>query len=324
MLTLLLACVEEKTQPGKNTEWFETTWTYVADTYYETSYCGVYVQDSYPAGTTGDVFYRSPLWWRLNDETVGVVELENVDGEVIEGETANNEGVVVFHPSRPLEPNSFYAATLKAGCLVAETEFWTSALGEELTVSLMNVSYELSLGNATWVSPPNTAFLVSILQDTSILFMVKSGRAETIDMRFAGGLNGEQYMCSPTADIDDNFWEDPYFEVTAPFVVFDTPAFPLDIDDFAFSGAFASDGSFMGGGHITGVLDTRDLGEVVGLSSSSFAVCELLATFYIPCVECPDTLETCLQLDVRGITAPRIYEYLEEVTVDEAEECEPF
>ena len=104
--------------------------------------------------------------------------------------------------------------------------------------------------------------------------------------------------------------------------------FQAEIKDLRVAGTFAADGSYFGGGELSGQLDARDLVDVVdglGLEAESAEdICNLLLGFGVTCDECGgDTPGAyCVTLEVNRLVANDTEDPLEVVCEGDChEEC---
>ena len=62
-------------------------------------------------------------------------------------------------------------------------------------------------------------------------------------------------------------------------------------------GTFSPDGSGMGGAWISGLVDTRNLGTLMGIGTGDDAICNYLnESFEAPCEDCGDGEVYCLYI----------------------------
>ena len=80
----------------------------------------------------------------------------------------------------------------------------------------------------------------------------------------------------------------------------------ITIHQVHLEGTFAADGSSMGGAWASGLCDTRNLGPLLDMGSDEDVVCNYLASFGLPCIDCGDGEELCVYMEAYFDDAPLI------------------
>jgi hypothetical protein len=170
-------------------------------------------------------------------------------------------------------------------------------------------TYNVDLVGSTWIEPGAMGALLSLYFTTPILLGVQWADEATIDLLGAPGYEDslgelQQYIWEPTWDFPlADFSAQPYFIAQTEQVVFQFGSVDIPIYNFSLEATFASDGSSMGGGEMSGLGDSRNMGILFEQPDDEMAVCDLAATLGVYCQACPDGKETCLYLkavDVDG------------------------
>ena len=112
------------------------------------------------------------------------------------------------------------------------------------------------------------------------------------------------------------------FEVPEADLSLSISGFSATIYSLAVSGTFAADGSYFGGGELSGELDARQLVDIVGGLmdgvESADDVCGLVAGFGVSCSACTSDGEAyCVNLEVNRLVANETGETLVPITADD-------
>lgn len=285
------------------------------------------ISNTYPTSDAANFYILDNIEFTLSaEDPSAALTLSGPDGDVA-GSSAVNGTKVTFTPDAALAPSSAYTASLSY-CNSedpVDVAFSTSALGEELTVDLVGKTYAVDLASGNFVQPPGIGSLLGGLFTNKILLSVTSS-GDTLE--FIGALSEEssaaQDTCSetftdfPTAD----FTNSPMFEVPENDLSLSISGYSATIYALSVSGTFAADGSYFGGGELSGELDARQLVEIVGGLmdgvESADDVCGLVAGFGVSCSECSSDGEAyCVTLEVNRMVANETGETLVEVTADD-------
>jgi len=190
-----------------------------------------------------------------------------------------------------------------------EIPFSTSKFGQPLDAgpeALNGNTYHLNLVDAEWVEPGGIGGLLALYFTTPILVGVKFANDTNIDFIGApgeldpfGGL--QQDLSETTWDFPlTDFGDAPFFEAYSDGVVFQFQGLEVEITDFRLTGTFSADMTELGGLELSGLGDSRNLGELLN-SADDDAVCELAGTFGVDCVDCPDGAPLCLFMSARRV-----------------------
>ena len=285
------------------------------------------ISNTYPTSDASNFYILDNVEFTLSaEDPAASLSLTGPDGEVA-GSSAVNGTKVTFTPDAALAPSTAYTASLSY-CNSedpVDVAFSTSALGEDLTVSLVGKTYAVDLASGNFVQPPGIGSLLGGLFENNILLSVT---AEGDTLEFIGALSEEgstaQDTCSETfADFPTaEFSNAPMFEVPEADLSLSISGFSATIYSLSVSGTFAADGSYFGGGELSGELDARQLVDIVGGLmdgvESADDVCGLVAGFGVSCSECSSDGEAyCVNLEVNRLVANETGETLVAITADD-------
>lgn len=281
--------------------------TTTTDTATTTTTCANSVVAGFPANGSTDVYIGTTVWFTLAiAEPTATVTVEDLYGNVVTGAT-DVVGTQVTWSGDPLLPLTTYTATVDYGCGSDATTFTTSDVGDPLALDPTGLVYQIDLGTGIWVEPPGFGtLLTSLLAGSDLLFTPTVIGSSTIDLLGAYGTGGVQDLCQPTIEFPGLAWSDPTVDLVAPAVSADLGGVIVDVTDVDVSGSFASDGSRVQFGRLHGVIDTRNLGSLLGLGTAPDAVCVLLSAFGVGCDPCNDGYAYCVPVAVDDLEAPQI------------------
>jgi hypothetical protein len=215
-----------------------------------------------------------------------------------------------------LEANTDYVLGYQDCAAVHEVPFRTSEFGRPLSIDpgeLAQRTYQLDLVGATWVEPGGLGGVLSLFFTTPILLGVKYADDTKIDLLGAPGVVDElgvvrQDPFAPTWDFPmADFTQAPYLDVSVSSIVLQYQAgaaYDVPIEDFVLQGTFSADGNRLGGGVLSGLGDTRNLGPLVNDPDNPSAICYLAETVGASCVPCRDAQPYCLYvvaIDLEGV-----------------------
>jgi hypothetical protein len=285
------------------------------------------ISNTYPTSDAANFYILDSVEFTLSaEDPSAALTLSGPDGDVA-GSSAVNGTKVTFTADAPLAPSSAYTASLSY-CNSedpVDVAFSTSDLGEDLTVDLVGKTYAVDLASGNFVQPPGIGSLLGGLFTNKILLNVTSS-GDTLE--FIGALSEEsstaQDTCSetftdfPSAD----FTNAPMFDVPEADLSLSISGYSATIYALSVSGTFAADGSYFGGGELSGELDARQLVDIVGGLmegiESAEDVCGLVAGFGVSCSECSSDGEAyCVNLEVNRMVANETGEALVEITADD-------
>lgn len=279
-----------------------------------TGSCEVEVDASFPVDGTPDAYYRTTIEFELSDpdpEGTPTVTVVDGSGATVAGTTTLNEDgdVVIFTPDAPLSAATTFTATLDWCAGTYPITFTTSSLGGSLTSDLVGKSYVVDLTAADFVEPAGVADLLLGSLENSILLGVQ---ATSPNLQMIGAISvdagTDQDLCTETIPFPAaDFSQSPYFEVGPEDTTISVAGYNIEILQLEVTGTFAADGSYFGGGTLSGELDARLLaplvGELLGTKDPD-EICGVVAGFGVSCEVCSsDGQPYCLAVYVRDITA---------------------
>ena len=283
-LVLLAACGKEKDSAG--------------DTDTKITGCTITAAAEYPIDGQVDAYYRSPVEFDLSeaDSSASISLTDGAGADVAGTVSFSDDGeTVYFTPSSPLTSSTSYTATLSwcSGEESASIGFTTSALGAPLTADLVGRTYNVDITSGRFLEPPGVGDLLGGLLENSILFGVTSADASSITFRGAISETGNtnQDVCTPSLEDlpSADFSGQPYFELSSNELALSVAGITVNIDAITVSGTFAADGTYCGGGVLSGELDARDIGPLLEGQlddTSPDAICDLLIGFGVACQSC--------------------------------------
>jgi hypothetical protein len=276
--------------------------------------CPVEQVTSFPEDDSVTAYYRGAVEFNL----VGGGDMSATIESDIDGTVSSNEDGTkwTLTPSAALTPSTSYSATLHYCGGDATINFITSELGTAMSDEsiLVGKSYQLALSDARIVQPENVGDLLSQYLDVTILIGVDSINSDAgkIQMLGALGVDGvtppAQDFCNPSIDFPEaDFADAPHFVIGGEGTTDITVAgITVSIDNLNISGDFAPDGSYFGGGVLSGSIDTRPLDTLVSEDAEEGYICNLAAGLGIQCEECPSGGAFCLSLLADSIVATEV------------------
>ena len=294
------------------------------------SYCFTAIASASPADGDLGAYYRTTVHVELLDgDPTATLRVLASDGSEVPGSLTSDGLHLTWLWAEPLMPLTQYTVELTTQACGAESISWTTSnVGMEVFADLTGDTYALDIANGIWISPVGVSGLfVALLKHYRLLLQVVDvSDPETIDLRLAAALGGEQNLCAPTVDFFDIDYGNPYFELPSMPIELQTSTFQLSLTGFVLSGAFAPDGSRIQGAVLAGLLDTRNLGEALALGTEPDAVCQFVAALGVSCTPCIDGELYCLDLQVENVDAPLSAVPLEVITTDDVSanpDCAP-
>jgi len=287
--------------------------------------CPVTIKETLPAEGADDFYYMSPIEFHLSEADATAVASSDIPGT----STVSDDGTVVFYtPTSPLEPKTSYSVTLDYCGGSAEITFTTSELGGAVdAASLVGNTYNLDITKARITEPPNIGSVLSSLLTVSILVGVES--YSDPDLTLLGAIAGEgtttQDFCTQTIDFPvADFSGAPTFQVGPQDTVITVSGAGIPINDLNVTGTFAPDGSYFGGGTLSGSLDARDIATALAdsLGQSADELCSLIAGVGASCGACPDGQNYCLNLVADSIVATKVDGTLIPVAASDCPGCD--
>lgn len=266
-----------------------------------------------PEDEEDEFFYRDSLSVTFSDDASGAtLQILGPDGVEVPSTASWGDGnlQVEVTPDSPLVGNTTYTFHIAICEYSGDVTFTTSPYGadlEEEESSLVGNTYVFDMSKADIVQPEGLGYLLASYLTEPLLIGVDhlDTEAATIGMVGAQGLKksdgtykqvGTEVWIFPDAD----FSSSPYFAASTPSITIDYGDASIPIGDFALEGTFSPDGLSIGGGHASGLGDTRNMGPLLGLGDAEDAVCTLIDSLglSVGCEACPDGETLCLFLEV--------------------------
>jgi len=300
--------------------------------------CQITASADYPVAGQADAYYRANIEFGLSDvDPSATISLTSATGEVAGTVTMNEDGdEVIFTPDSSLDPSASYTATLTwcDGENTAEIAFSTSSLGTPLDADIEGSTYVLDIADGRFIKPAGVGEIIGGLLANKILIGIKS--ADDGDLAIRGAIsmeNGDdQDLCAqtleefPTADFNAS----PYFELPEGDVALSVAGYDVSIMAMSIAGTFSSDGSYFGGGTMSGELDARTLAplladqlEIPEDEDPGQYMCDLLIGFGVACIPCSsDGDPFCAILEIDQLVADNSGVEIKEILqTDCDEEC---
>jgi hypothetical protein len=251
------------------------------------------------------------------DPTAYGIWLEDAIGATVPAALVWAPGDVAFTllPSEPLAPLATYDLVLTDCASIRHVEFTTSAFGLPLVegaASLVDRTFVLDLEGATWEQPVGLDALFSLYVDDPILLGVLY--ADDLHIDFVASPAVVSDLGEVSQDLDAEPWEfptadftnAPYYDVTTPLVELSIPAggeeLTVPVENLRLEGTFAASGTAIGGGRLTGLADTRNLGVLFGSEGDPDVACDQAGDLGATCVACESDGGTyCLGIEATGI-----------------------
>jgi hypothetical protein len=287
------------------------------------------ISNTYPTADASNFYILDNVEFTLSAEDPNAsLTLTGPDGEVA-GSSAVNGTKVTFTPDAALAPSSSYTASLSY-CNSedpVDVGFMTSALGEALTVDLVGKTYAVDLASGNFVQPAGIGSLLGGLFANNILLGITAADT-SLEILGAISVEGSTDQDTCTETFSDfpaaDFSNSPMFQIPEGDVTLSVAGYTATIYSLAVSGTFAADGSYFGGGELSGELDARQLVDIVGGLmdgvESADDVCGLVAGFGVSCSECSSDGEAyCVSLEVNRLVANETGTPLVPVTVEDIE-----
>ncbi len=200
-----------------------------------------------------------------------------------------------------LEARTDYTLFVRDCARTHEIPFTTSELGEPLDVdpgSLIGNTYLVDLVGATWVEPPQLASVLALYFNSPVLLAIQYADAERIDLLGALGIVDAQSgivqdPLSPSWNFPvADFSQSPFIDAEAEQIVLQTTSpdgesIDVPIHGFRLEATLSPDGTRLGGGRLSGMGDTRNLGAMLNADNPD-ALCELAAGLDVSCEPCPN------------------------------------
>ena len=293
------------------------------------------VSPAYPEADGAEFYYRGSVEFVFDgiDEDA-TITLADAAGTAVDGSTSWMDNKLSFTPSAPLAPSTQYSTTLTHCGGESTIGFITGSLGGPLDegVDLVGNTYVVNLDDANFVKPAGVGGLLLGLLEQHILLGVTE--VTDTEIKMMGAISKDkpstdQDTCDPSISFPAgaDFTTAPFFSIGPETTSLSVAGISVNINDLMFAGDFASDGTYIGGAILSGLLDAAELAGVLvdnGLieEEDPSAVCDLIATFGVACEDCGDGRAECLSIYVDRITAEETGTALIEVETCDVDTCE--
>lgn len=288
--------------------------------------CEIDIRETFPAADSVNAYYLNPIEFHLSkphDEDA-TLSVDGVNGTV---EWNADRTTIYFHHDG-LAPATSYSATLSYCRGDATVNFTTSELGSALDTDILGRTYSIDLSSGRIVTPEGVGAALAPYLDFEILAGVKEIDGDSLVIAGAIGnedVPGTQDYCAPTIDFPPaDFSGSPYFQLGPQTTTIAVAGYSVDIDDLLISGTFAPDGSYFGGGILSGLIDTRPLVSLVfDDEDDENAICDFILGFGVSCVTCPNGEgDFCLELKAVDLLAEEAANPVEEIALEDCHlEC---
>ncbi|MDP2309915.1 MAG: Ig-like domain-containing protein [Pseudomonadota bacterium] len=272
--------------------------------------CEVTLEETVPAADATNAHYRAAVEFHLSDPDPLATVSASFAGVM---STSENGEIIYYTPSAPLAPNTAYTATLESCAGSTALAFTTSGDGAPLADpnTLLNRTWSFDLAAARIVSPEGMSLVLSSVPQQPLLIGVVAIDGATLDFIEGGSIANadtqSQDYCLATTDLPGaEFGESPYFDLSAPVARVSVGGAPVTVNNLVITGTFAADATYIAGGTLSGILDTRNMGVLVGDPGNPAAACDLMVSAGIRCGDCPDGERYCLDLEADQILAPEV------------------
>jgi hypothetical protein len=276
--------------------------------------CSVTITETFPGADANDFFYQSNVEAMLSEaDASATITLSGPDGDVAGSVSTSDDGTTVyFDPTDDLAPSTDYSFSVSTcdGEGGSSISFSTSEYGTPIDCDLGGKAFRVDLGTARFVQPDPAvaALLFDALEDDILLGVDEMGDTDLVMLgAISEGSGGQQNYCYPSIDFPIASFDNPAFAVGPADTTLDVAGQSITISQLGISGAFSPDCTKFGGGRLTGELDARVLGPLVGEllgEEDPDAICTLLTTFGVTCGPCSlDGEPYCAEVEVDSITA---------------------
>jgi hypothetical protein len=200
--------------------------------------------------------------------------------------------------------------------------FSTSEYGIPLSIgddALIGRTFALDLAGAHVGEPAGFGAIIGAFVENPLVIGISEidtteGEIEFIAAEGTLGSDGvvRQDMDKHTVHFEDGDWSAaPYFAASTEWllIVYEaigSPTTKIPLHDVDFEGTFNADATLLGGGRLTGLVDTRHMGPLIGLGSHASAWCDSMMDFGLPCIGCGDGHATCIYMDAYFDDAPLV------------------
>ena len=305
-------------------------------------YLGPAVIDLSPSPGQDDFYFQDNLWAQFEfAPTAAELVLLDSDEQPVPAATTTSDSGTLFaiDPVDDLQPSTDYTLEIRVTTPDSpplRVAFSTSAHGSPISKSsggLWGTVYRLDTSKATVLEPAKAGSLIlSQIEDWNVLIGVEDtsefGDEEQPGVHLQAALaremgdGYEQDPCGRTASLtwgadgssgggDDNpaTFVDPRLLLGPADVDFTVGLIPYAIGDLNFEVLFHPELTDIGGGSISGLVDTRAFDMLFPEKGGQDGVtCSLVQAVGIDCIECgePSPGPYCLNIAIEGLRATRV------------------
>ncbi len=288
--------------------------------------CDIDIREHFPEADSVSAYYLNPIEFHLSQphDEDATITVDGVNGTV----SWNDERTKIYFDHDGLAPATSYSATLSYCRGDATINFTTSELGNALDTDVAGKTYSIDLSTGRIVVPEGVGAALAPYLEFEILAAVKE--IQGTDLVITGAIGdednpGTQDFCSPTFEFPAaDFSGSPYFQLGPQTTTIAVAGYSVTIDDLLISGTFAPDGSYFGGGTLSGLIDTRPLVELVfDDEDDENAICDFILGFGVSCVACPNgDGDFCLELKAIDLLAEELAITVDDIEYEDChEEC---
>lgn len=276
----------------------------------DTGDCPGTFTSSIPTDGAVDAYYRAAVEFELASPDASAW----AEADFVGVSSLSDDGrTVLFTPFAPLSPNTAYSATVH-GCFGSSTiKFTTSDYGSPLAdpAALLGRTYRLDLAEGRWLVPASTGSLFAAEIERAGLLHITGVDEGSLSLFVAAAAADETPIVQdPTVNTAQlspaDFTAAPWFVLNTPTAVFPFAGVNVEVHNAALEGTFAADGSGIGGGRVTGEIDTRSLASLLDAQAEPESMCETLLSVGVECVDCPDGEPLCVEVVVDRLTASEV------------------
>ncbi len=287
--------------------------------------CETTVVEISPEDGTTEWYYRDAIDILFSDPgTAAAIQVTDGSGSAVDLDLQweSDDHRLLIYGDPYFQPSTDFTLDVSICDDSQRLTFSTSALGTPLDSgieSLVDNTYVIELTEVEFTDPPSIGFILAAYFTDPLLVGVVEATETSISLLATLGYKDHTgaYVQSPGADtwpLDNaDFTTHPFFTAEADSITFTYEGADIPIENFHLEGTFTSDAQYFQQGEISGNLDTRYLGELLGGDQNT--ACEWVAVAGIECEACSDGEPYCLFLRAIDILAP-----LEEGLVLEASE----
>jgi len=289
--------------------------------------CDGEILEFFPSDGNPSVYFRTAIEFTLEqtrgNETITVSQGANE----VPGTTTVDDNRVSFTANTNLDPNTAYSVTLN-WCNGPTTTGWTTSdVGDPVdTAAIVGRVFEIDIGQGRFATPAGIGPLIQQQLEEPVLIGADRLVGNDLEMRAAPGNGaGQQDLCNTSVEfpLPTPFDTNPYFDTGAGSdLIWEIEGIEIVVEGPRFTGAYDAYGAEIHGVTLDGILDTRDIGGLVGATGDDNALCDLVVTFGVSCFACTDGQPFCLDMTVDNMTAfgaPDVT--LQSITPQQADNC---